>query len=170
MAQRLAALAIGVGMNQIVEAFSFGEIELAVLEGAPREFPGLGRPQTYECFRLNCERSRAALMRVLNVLRDDDRRVVGYGATSKSATVTNYCGITPEHVAFIADTTPIKQGKLSPGAHIPVRPPEAFSRPYPDCAVLFAWNHGAEIRAKEQAFIAGGGRFITYVPDVRIAS
>jgi len=30
--------------------------------------------------------------------------------------VTNYCGITPEHVAWISDTTPIKQGKLSPGA------------------------------------------------------
>ena len=46
----------------------------------------------------------------------------GYGATSKSTTVTNYCGITPDLVDFISDTTPIKQGKLSPGAHIPVRP------------------------------------------------
>ena len=48
MAQRLAALAIGVGMNQIVEAFSFGEIELAVLECAPREFAGLGRTQAID--------------------------------------------------------------------------------------------------------------------------
>lgn len=131
---------------------------------------GLRRPETYEAFARNCERSRAVLMRLLNALREDGRRVVGYGATSKSTTVTNYCGITPGHVAFIADTTPIKQGKLSPGAHIPVRPAEAFAKPYPDCALLFAWNHEAEIRDKERAFTAGGGRFITYVPDVRIAS
>src|SRR5581483_9801705 len=43
MAERLAALAIGVGMNEIVEAFGFGQIELAVLERAPRELAGLGR-------------------------------------------------------------------------------------------------------------------------------
>ena len=131
---------------------------------------GLGRAETYEHFRRACERSRGDLMRLLGGLRDRGRRVIGYGATSKSTTVTYYCGITPDHVAFIADTTPIKQGKLSPGAHIPVRPAEEFSRPYPDCALLFAWNHEAEIRDKERAFTAGGGRFITYVPDVRIAS
>ncbi|MBS0246931.1 MAG: class I SAM-dependent methyltransferase [Proteobacteria bacterium] len=131
---------------------------------------GLGRPDTYERFRQNCERSRAALMQLLDDLHARGQRVVGYGATSKSTTVTNYCGITPKHIAFIADTTPIKQGKLSPGAHIPVRPAEEFSRPYPDCALLFAWNHETEIRAKERAFTAAGGRFITYVPEVRVAS
>ena len=59
-------------------------------------------------------------------LRREGKRVVGYGATSKSTTVTNYCGITPDHVEFISDTTPIKQGKLSPGAHIPVKPYAEF--------------------------------------------
>ena len=43
MAQRLAALTIGVGMNEIVETFGFGEIELAVLESAPGKFAGLSR-------------------------------------------------------------------------------------------------------------------------------
>ena len=36
------------------------------------------------------------------------------------------------------------------------RPYEEFARNYPDCALLFAWNHAAEIREKEQAFIADG--------------
>ena len=114
--------------------------------------------------------SRASLMRTLEELRAQGKRVVGYGATSKSTTVTNYCGITPEHVEFISDTTPIKQGKLSPGAHIPVRPYTEFTRAYPDYALLFAWNHAAEIRAKELPFIAAGGRWIVYVPDVKVIS
>jgi methylation protein EvaC len=59
---------------------------------------------------------------------------------------------------------------LSPGAHIPVRPYSEFERAYPEYALLFAWNHAAEIREKEQAFIAGGGRWIVYVPDVRVTS
>ena len=107
---------------------------------------------------------------MLSELRARGKRVVGYGATSKSTTVINYCGITPAHVEFISDTTPIKQGKLSPGAHIPVRPYDDFVARYPDYAVLFAWNHAAEIREKETAFVAAGGRWIVYVPEVAIVS
>jgi methylation protein EvaC len=131
---------------------------------------GLDIPETYLQFKENCENSRARLMQTLNELSEQGKRVVGYGATSKSTTVTNYCGITRQHIEFMSDTTPIKQGKLSPGAHIPVRPHTEFTRAYPDFALLFAWNHAAEIREKEQAFTAAGGRWIVYVPDVRVIS
>ena len=131
---------------------------------------GLDKAETYLRFRQNCEVSRASLMQTLGSFRVQGRRVVGYGATSKSTTVTNYCGITPEHIEFISDTTPIKQGKLSPGAHIPVRAYEEFMRRYPDYALLFAWNHAAEIRDKEKAFIAAGGKWIVYVPEVKVFS
>lgn len=131
---------------------------------------GLDRQETYMQFKQNCENSRARLMSTLEELRRQGKRVVGYGATSKSTTVTNYCGITAKHVEFISDTTPIKQGKFSPGAHIPVRPYSEFTRAYPDYALLFAWNHATEIREKEQAFVAGGGRWIVYVPDVKVVA
>jgi methylation protein EvaC len=130
----------------------------------------LDRPDAYEQFRANCENSRARLMELLEDLRAKGKRVVGYGATSKSTTVTNYCGITPAHVSFISDTTPIKQGKLSPGAHVPVRPYEEFRRYYPDYALLFAWNHSNEIREKEIDFVSRGGKWIYYVPKVEIVA
>ena len=129
---------------------------------------GLNKPETYDRFRLNCEASRDALMQTLESLRREGKRVVGYGATSKSTTVTNYCGIGPQHVEFITDTTPIKQGKLSPGAHIPVKPYEAFTENLPEYALLFAWNHASEIREKEQAFKDKGGKWIVYVPKVEV--
>jgi len=129
---------------------------------------GLGRAETYEKFRVNCEKSREGLTTLLRRLRRESKKVVGYGATSKSTTVLNYCGIGPDDIEFISDTTPIKQGKFTPGSHIPVRSPEAFYRKFPDYAVLFAWNHAAEIREKETAFLAAGGRWIVYVPEVGI--
>jgi methylation protein EvaC len=143
----------------------------AVAEQLEKErMQGLDKTETYRRFKINCENSRSRLMQTLDTMRRQGKRVVGYGATSKSTTVTNYCGITPDHVGFISDTTPIKQGKLSPGAHIPVKPYAEFVRDFPDYALLFAWNHAAEIREKEQAFIATGGRWIIYVPDVNIVS
>jgi methylation protein EvaC len=129
---------------------------------------GLYGPETYDRFRQKVERSRDDLVRLLRELKRQGRRVVGYAATSKSTTVTNYCGLTPELIEYISDTTPIKQGKFSPGAHIPIRPYEDFKAHYPDYALLFGWNHLEEIMAKEQAFKAAGGRWIVYVPKVQV--
>ena len=131
---------------------------------------GLSEAATYDRFRRNVEKSRDDLIALLRKLKAEGRRVTAYGATSKSTTVTNYCGITPDLVEFISDTTPIKQGKFSPGAHIPVKPHAEFAPRYPDYALLFAWNHADEIKAKEAAFSAAGGKWIVYVPQVEVQS
>ncbi|WP_130395782.1 class I SAM-dependent methyltransferase [Nocardiopsis dassonvillei] len=112
--------------------------------------------------RGNCDR----LVEELRSLRDQGLRVVGYGATAKSATVLNFCGIGPDLLEFVCDTTPAKQGRLTPGSHVPVRDHGAFTASYPDRALLLAWNHAEEIMAKEEGFREAGGRWIHYVPDV----
>ncbi|GLF99424.1 class I SAM-dependent methyltransferase [Streptomyces yaizuensis] len=129
---------------------------------------GLASPETYRRFADGVRRTSRELVELLEKLRAEGRTVVGYGATAKSATAINYCGIGTDLVPFICDSTPAKQGRLTPGAHIPVRAPEAFADPYPDYALLFAWNHAEEIMAKEKAFREAGGRWILYVPDVHI--
>jgi methylation protein EvaC len=129
---------------------------------------GLHSREMFKGFRRNVERSRDSLMHTLANLKKQGKRVVGYGATSKSTTVLNYCGITPDLVEFISDTTPTKQGKYSPGMHIPVKPYDDFCSRYPDVALLFAWNHGEEIMGKEKNFSDAGGQWLVYVPEVRI--
>lgn len=129
---------------------------------------GLADLQTFERFRQRCEMSRDRLKEILDKLRLQNIPVVGYAATSKSTTVTQFCGITPDHLAYICDTTPIKQGKFSPGAHIPVVPYEVFKNNPPPYSLLFAWNHTTEILAKEGDFQAHGGKWIRYVPEVAI--
>jgi len=141
----------------------------AVAEVVARErAQGLHLPETYAGFRRNCERSKEQLLKLLQDLKAQGRRVAGYGATSKSTTVINYCGIDPSLIEFISDTTPIKQGKFTPGAHIPVKPYEAFCAQPPDYALLFAWNHSQEIFDKEKDFSDNGGKWIVYVPDVSV--
>ncbi|MGH6792191.1 MAG: methyltransferase domain-containing protein [Methyloceanibacter sp.] len=127
---------------------------------------GLDIPETFERFRERCERSREALIDLVRTVRRKGKRVVGYAATAKSTTVLNYCGLGPEDVEFVSDTTPIKQHKFTPGTHIPVRPYEVFAEDYPDYALLFAWNHETEILQKEGEFAASGGKWIKFVPQV----
>jgi len=129
---------------------------------------GLRSAETFDGLRKNIEHSRDALINLLRNLKQNGKRVVGYAATSKSTTVINYCGITPDMVEYISDTTPIKQGKFSPGMHIPVRSYETFKANYPDYALLFGWNHAEEIMAKEQPFRSAGGKWVVYVPKLQI--
>jgi methylation protein EvaC len=129
---------------------------------------GLASEKTLQQFAANVSTIRDDLVSLLRRLRAEGRNVIGYGATAKSATVTNFCGIGPDLVAYVCDTTPAKQNRLTPGMHIPVRPAEIFSDPYPDYALLFAWNHADEIMAKEEAFRRAGGKWIVYVPEVRV--
>jgi methylation protein EvaC len=129
---------------------------------------GLGGRETFQRLRKNVETSRDQLRDMLEELSRGGRRVAGYAATSKSTTVTNYCGLDSRLVEFISDTTPVKQGKFSPGAHIPIRPYEEFKTNYPDYGLLFGWNHAEEIMAKEQAFTDAGGKWIVYVPKVQV--
>jgi 2-polyprenyl-3-methyl-5-hydroxy-6-metoxy-1,4-benzoquinol methylase len=129
---------------------------------------GLDRVSTFDTFRANVEQSRARLLNLLQKLKAQGKKVAGYGATSKSTTILNYCGIGPDLVEYISDTTPVKQGKFTPGMHIPVVPYERFKNDPPDYAVLFAWNHAEEIMAKEKEFMASGGKWIVHVPDVTV--
>ncbi|MFG1709995.1 methyltransferase domain-containing protein [Nonomuraea sp. M3C6] len=135
---------------------------------AAEEAAALTEPATLHRFAARVADTRERLVRLLTDLRDQGARVYGYGATAKSATVLNYCGLGPDLITFVSDTTPAKQGRLTPGSHIPVLGPEAFADPYPDYAVLFAWNHAEEIMAKETAFGRAGGTWILYVPEVQL--
>ena len=129
---------------------------------------GLIQESTFHRFRKQVVQSRDQLSKLLKGLKEEGKTIVGYGATSKSTIVTNFCKIGPNLLDYISDTTPTKQGKYSPGVHIPVVPYERFSENYPDYALLFAWNHAEEIIEKEQAFLDQGGKFITFVPSVRV--
>jgi len=133
---------------------------------AREELAGLTHPETFIAFAERVRSNARQLTDALSDCRARGQRVVGYGATAKSSTVTNFCHITTELVEFVCDTTPAKQGLLTPGAHLPIRPSGAFADPYPDIALMFAWNHEAEIRAKEKRFADGGGRWLRYVPTV----
>jgi novobiocin biosynthesis protein NovU/D-mycarose 3-C-methyltransferase len=96
------------------------------------------------------------------------KRVCAYGASAKSTVLLNSCGFTPRDVQFITDTTPSKQGCLSPGTGIPVVEPEELYSEKADIAIMTAWNYEREILEKERDFTTKGGKFIVPIPTVRV--
>jgi methylation protein EvaC len=126
---------------------------------------GFDNIKTYLQFRDNCENAKKLFISTLKQKKEEGKSIAGYGATSKSTTILNYCGVGSELIDFISDTTPIKQNKYSPGMHIPVKSYEYFKENIPDVIVLFAWNHAKEILEKERHLVDSEVEFISHLPN-----
>lgn len=88
------------------------------------------------------------MLELLTGLRHEGKTIAGYGAPAKATTFLSYCGIGPETISFIVDSTPSKQGKYLPGARIPILRPDVLAERKPDVILILPWNWREEIAAK----------------------
>jgi len=103
-----------------------------------------------EKFKKQVQKSKINLKKKINKILLAGDKICGYGATSKSTTILNYCKINHTMIDCIFDTTPDKINKLSPGTHIPIKNYKYFKKSNYKHVFLFAWNHKKEILKKEQ--------------------
>ena len=129
---------------------------------------GLDKISTYKKFSDRVKKSKKDLVNILKNLKKKRKKIISYGATYKSTTVFNYCNIGKNYLDYVTDTTPNKQGKFTPGKHVPIISPGDGFNDNVDYAFLGAWNFKKEIVSKEKKFIKRGGRFITHVPTPKI--
>ncbi len=97
-------------------------------------------------------------------LKKENKLLFGYGASAKGNVLLNYCNIDNHILEYIVDTTPLKQGKYTPGTHIPVFSPEKIVHNTENIALLLAWNYKSEILEKEKKFREKGGKFLIPIP------
>ena len=128
----------------------------------------LHKIEGYLHFKDNVNRVCQDLKKTLVEIKSKGRRIVGYGATSKSTTLLNYAQIGPDIIDYISDITPTKINKYTPGTHIPVKSHEVFASESHPYTLLLAWNHKEEIFKKEREYREKGGKFIIYFPEVAI--
>jgi len=129
---------------------------------------GLADKKTYLKFAKKVKKNKIDLQKFLNKIKKNGKIIAGYGAPAKGNTLLNYCGLDSSVISFIVDTTPFKQGKYTPGAHIPIYPPAKLKEVKPDYLLLLAWNYADVIMRKEIDFHNRGGKFIIPVPKLHI--
>jgi len=129
---------------------------------------GLHEVTAYRKFAERVEKLKADLVSLLQKLKSENKKVIGYGAAAKGNTLLNYYRIGPDLMVFIADLSHMKQNKFTPGTHIPVYSPERIYDAEPDYMVILAWNFSDEIMEQQAEFKEIGGKFIVPVPEVKI--
>lgn len=129
---------------------------------------GLDGVEVYADFSRRVLAAKTSFVDFLRTSASAGRSVAGYGAPAKAATLLNYCRVGQDLLGYTVDRNPHKQGKLIPGARIPIYAPDRIFESKPDFIVIFPWNIRDEIVEQMSGIRAWGGKFVTPIPKVAI--
>ena len=124
-------------------------------------------PRTYQAFAQRVEKNKREMIQFLQQQKKLGKKVIGYGASTKGNTILAYYGINEELVPYIADRNPIKWGRYTVTG-IPIISEEEARSKAPDYFLAFPYNFMKEFVQREQAFLQGGGKFVSPIPELTI--
>ncbi|HEY1648220.1 MAG TPA: class I SAM-dependent methyltransferase [Terracidiphilus sp.] len=129
---------------------------------------GLDTVSGYSTFAQQVKETKFALLNFLLSAAAEGKKVAGYGAPGKSATLLHYCGIGKDLIEFTVDRSPYKQGRFLPGSRIPIYHPDRIRESKPDYVVILPWNLKDEIMQQLQFIREWGGKFVVPIPTVAV--
>lgn len=89
--------------------------------------------------------------------------LVGYGASVGVTTLLYWLEAGP-WFEYLVDDNPIKQGRFSPGLHLPVRAPSELLKLDPPILVNLAWRYRHLICRRNLDYLGKGGKFQQILP------
>lgn len=129
---------------------------------------GLNTPKPYRDFEERVFKHRESLLKLIDSLVADGKKILGYGASTKGNVLLQFCGITEKHLPAIAEVNPDKYGCFTPGTNIPIISEAEARAMKPDYFFVLPWHFKHSILEREKEFIANGGKFIFPLPEIEI--
>jgi SAM-dependent methyltransferase len=128
----------------------------------------LDLPTPYRRFEERVFKHRIDLQHLLQMLIDDGKRVIGYGASTKGNVLLQFCKFGPEHLNCIAEVNPDKFGAFTPGTRIPIVSEADAHAMRPDYFLVLPWHFKEVIVQREKDYLAAGGKIIFPLPEIEI--
>jgi hypothetical protein len=129
---------------------------------------GLNTPKPFRDFEERVFKHRESLLKLIDSLVADGKKVLGYGASTKGNVLLQFCNITEKHIPAIADVNPDKYGCFTPGTNIPIISEAEARAMKPDYFFVLPWHFKHSILEREKEYIANGGKFIFPLPEIEI--
>lgn len=128
----------------------------------------LNTSHPYRKFEDRVNYHRADLKQLLKTLAAANKKVIGYGASTKGNVVLQFCGIGPSLVSCIAEVNEEKFGSFTPGTGIPIVSEKEARAMQPDYFLVMPWHFRDGIVQREAEFLARGGHMIFPFPNIEI--
>lgn len=134
---------------------------------AEEERRGITRPAIYRDWFEAIESRKRKVLGLVDAAIADGKTLAAYGASTTTTTLLYHFEL-ERRIRFIVDDNPLKQGRFSPGAHLPVLPSSALATKKPDMVVILAWIYAEPILKRNRAYLDAGGRFLVPLPEPQI--
>lgn len=138
-------------------------VELSALI-AEEERRGITTPRIYRDWFDAIESRKRKVLNLLDHAIAEGKTIAAYGASTTTTTLLYHFEL-EKRISFIVDDNPLKQGRFSPGAHIPVLPSSELGTKRPDIVVILAWIYAEPILKRNQAYLETGGQFLVPLPE-----
>lgn len=129
---------------------------------------GVTKLEYYEAFAEQVRETKRSILEFFIEAKRKGKHIAGYGAPGKGNTLLNYCGIRTDFLDYTVDRNPYKQGKFTPGTHIPIFPPEKIEQTRPDYVFVLPWNLKDEILDQMAHIRKWGGKFVVPIPRLQV--
>lgn len=101
---------------------------------------GLDTLEPFKAFAQRVERSRSEFLQFLQTAKAQGKTVAALGASTKGNVLLQYCGVTPDDIAFVGEVNPEKFGCYTPATWIPIIPEAELLAKKPDYLVVLPWH------------------------------
>jgi len=124
----------------------------------------------YKDFEQRVFRHRQNLTELIDALVADNKKIFGYGASTKGNVLLQFCGITPKQIPCIAEVNEDKFGSFTPGTNIPIISETEAKAMKPDYFFVLPWHFKDNILKREEEYLAKGGQLIFPLSEIEIVS
>ena len=110
---------------------------------------GIKNFNTYQKFGEKIYEIRRNVLEKITNLKNNNKKIIGYGAPAKATTALNFFGISNE-IDFIVEDNKLKHNKLIPGVKIPIYPKSKIKEKN-STALVLAWNFFDDIKKNNKS-------------------
>lgn len=120
--------------------------------------------ESYKKFNLRLDNVK----KVVNNFLENNKKIVGYGASTKGNIILNHCGIKSDKIKHICDGNIQKIGNYTPGSNIKIITKKRMRKMKPDYLFVLIWSFRSEVIKQEKKFLLNGGKLIFPLPIFHI--
>ena len=125
-------------------------------------------PEKQKLFFKECKNHKHLLKKLLLTLKKQNKKILGYGASTKGNVLLQYCNINSNIISHIAEVNSFKFNKYTPGTNIKIISENEAKKKKPDFYLVLPWHFKDHIIKREKKFLKNGGKLIFPFPDIEI--